>query len=69
MTEVIVAALGLLGTLAGSFLGAVATSKLTQYRLQQLEEKVSRHNNLIERTYILERQMTEVIHDIRDLKK
>lgn len=69
MTEVIVAALGLLGTLAGSFLGAVATSKLTQYRLQQLEEKVSRHNNLIERTYILEGQMTEVIHDIRDLKK
>ena len=68
MSEIIVALLGLLGTLSGSFLGVLATSKLTQYRLQQLEEKVSRHNNLIERTYILEGQMTEVQHDIRDIK-
>lgn len=68
MTEIIVALLGMLGTLAGSLLGVVASNKLTQFRLQQLEEKVGRHNNLIERTYILEGQMTECIHDIRDLK-
>ena len=68
-SEIVVALLGLVGTLAGSFLGMVATSKLTQYRLQQLEEKVARHNNIIERTYILEGQMTEVQHDIRDLKQ
>ncbi len=68
-SEIIVALLGLVGTLTGSFLGMVATSKLTQYRLQQLEEKVARHNNIIERTYILEGQMTEVQHDIRDLKQ
>ena len=66
--DVIVALLGLLGTLAGSFLGAVATSRLTQYRLQKLEEKVSLHNNLVERTYILEGKLTECIHDITDLK-
>ena len=69
MSEIIVALLGLLGTLGGSFLGVLTTSKLTQYRLQQLEEKVSRHNNLIERTYILEGQMLEVQHDIRDIKQ
>ena len=67
-SEVIVALLGLLGTLSGSFLGAVATSRLTQYRLQQLEEKVNKHNNIIERTYILEGQMLECQHDIKDLK-
>ena len=66
--DVIVALLGLLGTLAGSFLGAVATSRLTQYRLQKLEEKVNLHNNIIERTYILEGKVTECIHDITDLK-
>ena len=66
--DVIVALLGLLGTLAGSFLGAVATSRLTQYRLQKLEENVSLHNNLVERTYILEGKLTECIHDITDLK-
>ena len=67
-SEIIVAALGLVGTLSGSFLGVVTANKLVQYRLQQLEEKVSRHNHIIERTYILEGQMVEVQHDIRDLK-
>lgn len=67
-SEIIVALLGLLGTLAGSFLGVLAANKLTQYRLQQLEEKVSKHNNLIERTYVLEGRMNEAEHDIRDIK-
>lgn len=67
-TEIIVALLGLLGTLAGSFLGVLAASRLTNYRLQQLEEKVNKHNNLIERTFILEGQMSECQHDIKDLK-
>ena len=47
----------------------VAAGKLTQYRLQQLEDKVNKHNNLIERTFILEGRMTEAEHDIRDLKR
>lgn len=67
-SEVLVALLGLVGTLAGSFFGVVAAARLTQYRLAQLEEKVSRHNSLVERTYALEGQVTECLHDIRDLK-
>ena len=67
-TEVVVALLGLMGTLAGSFLGVLAASKLTNYRLQQLENKVNKHNNIIERTFILEGQMLECQHDIKDLK-
>ena len=66
--EIVVALLGLTGTLAGSFLGVVAASKLTNFRLQQLEDKVNKHNSLIERTYVLEGQMTEVCHDIKELK-
>lgn len=65
---VIVAVLGFAGTLAGSLLGVLAAQKLTQYRLAQLEEKVNRHNNLIERTFRLEGRMDEAEHDIRDLK-
>ena len=68
-SEIIVALLGLAGTLTGSFLGVVAASKLTQYRLQQLEDKVSKHNSIIERTYILEGRMQEVQHDIKELKQ
>lgn len=67
-SEIIVALLGLVGTLSGSFLGVVAASKLTQYRLQQLEEKVNKHNNLIERMFVLEGKVDECQHDIRDLK-
>lgn len=68
MNEIIIALLGFAGTLAGSLLGVVTAQKLTQYRLEQLEEKVNRHNNLIERTFKLEGQMTECQHDIKDLK-
>jgi hypothetical protein len=69
MTEAMfVALLGFAGTLAGSLLGVMTAQKLTQYRLQQLEEKVNRHNNLIERMTKLEGRVTETEHDIRDLK-
>lgn len=65
---IIVALLGLLGTLAGSFLGVIASQRLTQYRLERLEKKVDLHNSVIERTFILEGEMREAQHDIRDLK-
>lgn len=65
---VIVALLSLVGTVAGSGLGVLASQKLTQYRLEQLEKKVQAHNNLIERTYKLEGEMLECQHDIKDLK-
>ncbi len=66
---IIVAILGFAGTLAGSLLGVLAAQKLTQYRLAQLEEKVNRHNNLIERTFKLEGQMAECQHEIKDIKE
>lgn len=66
---IIVAILGFAGTLLGSLLGVLAAQKLTQYRLSQLEEKVNKHNNLIERTFKLEGRMTAAEHDISDLKK
>ena len=67
-SEIIVALLGLLGTFMGSLLGVVAAGKLTQYRLQQLEEKVNKHNSIVERTYVLEGAVSEIQHDIKDLK-
>ena len=65
---VLVALIGLAGSAIGAFGGVMASARLTQYRIQQLEEKVNKHNNMIERTYQLEGRMTEVEHDIRDLK-
>ena len=55
MTEaIIVAVLGLVGTLAGSYFASRKSTALIAYRLEQLEAKVSKHNNLVERTYALE---------------
>lgn len=67
-TTLAAAGMSLIGTLAGTFGGILVANKLTAYRIDQLEKKVSEHNRLVERTYRLEGQMTEVQHDIRDLK-
>ena len=60
METVIVAALSLVGTLVGAYLANRKSTALIAYRLEELEEKVNKHNNLVERTYKLEQRM-EVI--------
>lgn len=69
MTEtILVALISLIGTLGGTFGGIVMSSKLTNYRIERLEEQVKKHNSIVERTYVLEGKVTEVEHDIRDIK-
>lgn len=66
---IIVSVISLIGTLGGSLGGILVANKLTNYRVEQLEKKVEKHNSVVERTFKLEGRMTEVEHDIRDLKK
>lgn len=66
---VVVAILGCIGTIVGSALGVVASSKLTNFRLQQLEKKVDKHNSVVERTFRLEEQVYQIAEDIRELKE
>lgn len=54
MTEVVIAVLSLFGTLGGSLGGIIVSSKLTNYRIEQLEKKQEKYNTLIERTFRLE---------------
>lgn len=68
-TTIAVAAMSLAGTLSGTFGGILVSNRLTTYRIEQLEKKVAAHNSVVERTYRLEGQMTEVQHDILDLKE
>ena len=51
---IIVALIGLAGSGIGSVIGVLASSRLTKYRIEQLEQQVSKHNHLVERTYKLE---------------
>ena len=73
--EIIVGLLSLAGTLLGSVFGILAANKLTIYRLEQLEKKVEKHNNVIERVYILEKdkavfeeEIKTANHRIKDLE-
>ena len=66
---IMVAILSLAGTTIGTFGGIMASSKLTNYRLSQLEKKVDKHNSVIERTYILEEKVKVANHRIDDLEK
>jgi len=68
METIIVSVISLIGTLGGSLGGILVANKLTNYRVEQLEKKVEKHNSVVERTYILEGQVLEIQHDIRDLK-
>lgn len=69
MMESIIAALitGLL-SLAGVYLANRKSTALIAYRLEQLEHKQDIHNGMIERMYKVEGRVTEIEHDIRDLK-
>jgi hypothetical protein len=59
MTEaIIVAVLSLIGTLAGAYMANRKSSALIAYRLEQLEEKVNKHNSVIERTFELEKRIS-----------
>lgn len=75
-TEIIVALIAAGGGLLGSLVGVIASSKLTTYRIQQLENKVEKHNTVIERTYkleeteaVMQEQIRVANHRIADLEK
>lgn len=69
MTEIIVAAISLLGTLGGSLGGILVSSKMTNYRIQQLENKVAEHNNFARRMPVIEEQIKVINHRIEDLER
>ena len=69
MNEIIVGLLSLVGTLVGTFGGIVASSKLTTYRIGQLEKKVDKHNNFAERIPVIEDRIKVANHRIDDLEK
>lgn len=68
-TEIIVALLALAGTLIGSFAGILAANKLVNYRLQQLEKKVDKHNSVIERVFKLEKEEGIIETEIDEIER
>ena len=52
----------------GTYLSKRKQTVLIAYRLEELEKKVNQHNNLIERMYKVEGNVTELQHDVSELK-
>lgn len=62
---VFVALLSLIGTLGGTFGGILTANKLTNYRIEQLEKKVEKHNKVVERVYVLEKDKAVIEEEIK----
>lgn len=67
-SEIIVAAFAFLGTLVGAMAGVITGARLTNYRIEQLEKKVDKHNAFAERIPLLEEQMKVANRRITDLE-
>ncbi|MDY5790908.1 MAG: hypothetical protein SPL91_05335 [Oliverpabstia intestinalis] len=65
--EILVAIFSLCGTLIGSLAGIMTANKLTVYRIEQLEEKVKKHNNLVERMIVVEQSTKSAHHRLDEL--
>jgi hypothetical protein len=68
-TTITIAIVSLIGTALGTFGGILTSSKLTNYRIKQLENKVDKHNNLIDRMYKAEEDIALIKKDVNFLKK
>lgn len=67
-STVICALVSLVGTLGGSLGGILVSSKLTAYRIEQLEKKVEEHNNFARRMPVIEEQIKEISNRVDDLE-
>lgn len=74
--EVIVSLISALGSALGTFAGIMVNSRLTNFRIEQLERKVDKHNQVIDRVYqlekrdaVVEEEMKVANHRISDLEE
>ena len=68
-SAIIVALIAFGGTAIGTFSGIITSSKLTTYRIQELEKKVDKHNNFASRMPVIEEQIKGINHQIEDLER
>lgn len=72
MSEAIIALIsGLCVAVPSVIATMVSNSKanaLLQYRIDELDKKVEKHNSVVERTYLLEEKMKVANHRISDLE-
>ena len=66
--EVLVSLITLIGSALGTFTGVAVNTKLTNFRIEQLEKKVDKHNNVIERTVKLEERIGAIDYRLKEIE-
>ena len=66
--EVLVSLITLIGSALGTFTGIAVNTKLTNFRIEQLEKKVDKHNNVIERTVKLEERIGAIDYRLKEIE-
>ena len=69
MVEIIVAVITVIGVIISNYFSNNSTRKLILYRIDQLEHKVNKHNNLIDRVYKLEDRENIIETKVERLEK
>lgn len=69
MSDIWVAIIAMVGSAIGSLGGILASSKLTNFRLESLEERVNKHNNMIERLFKVEDRAKSNSHRLDELEQ
>ncbi|MDY0234658.1 MAG: hypothetical protein RBR71_01315 [Gudongella sp.] len=68
-TEITVALIALFGTTIGTGGGILMSSKLTIYRIEQLENKMDKHNGLMERMFKMEERVSGIENDVSYIRR
>lgn len=68
LSSIVIAVISYIGNRQGAKEASESNAKMIAYRIEQLEAKQDKHNQMIERMFKLEGRMNEAEHDIRDLK-
>ena len=73
---IIVAILSLVGTCIGSVVAVITANNLTKYKIEELTKQVEKHNQVIERTFIIEKRLDVIDekilvanHRLKDLEE
>ena len=67
-SSIISALIALGGSLLGTLGGIMVSNKLTAYRLEQLEKKVDKHNNVLERVALMEQNEKTIWQRVDELR-
>lgn len=68
-STIVVGLFSFLASVIGTFGGILVSGKLTNYRLEMLEQKVQKHNNMVERLYKVEDSAKSAHHRIDELRR